>query len=162
MKPGTITFQANDKVDVFHIAEILENGIEASDETLLNVEDSDFESNKAWVSGRVPKMKPVNVDGDTTIINAWFKAESFDTPFVLRVYVECEMVEELESVQVDEKDAEEKEATRIWSRLRFIYDGAIHSSICSTASKAVGIQQVSLAASGLHCRSWQHNTDPCI
>ncbi|HQQ95764.1 MAG TPA: hypothetical protein PLX35_00810 [Cyclobacteriaceae bacterium] len=108
MGTGTVSFQANDKMDVFCVARVKEEGIEIPDEALIKVKDSQFDSDKAWVTGNVPKIKPVNVDGDTSIINAWFKGESFDVPFVITVYVECETVEELEVVVVDERTEEEQ------------------------------------------------------
>ena len=108
MGTGTVSFQANDMMDVFYVARVEEEGIEISDEVLIKVEDPQFDSDKAWVTGKVPKIKPVNVDGDTSIINAWFKGESFDVPFVITVYVECETVEELEVVVADEKTEEEQ------------------------------------------------------
>ena len=108
MGTGTISFQANDEMDVFCVARVEEEGIEISDEALIKVKDPQFDSDQAWVTGNVPKIKPVNVDGDTSIINAWFKGESFDVPFVIRVYVECETVEELEVVVADEKTEEEQ------------------------------------------------------
>lgn len=108
MGTGTVSFQANDMMDVFFVARVEEEGIEISDEALIKVKDPQFDSDKAWVTGNVPKIKPVNVDGDTSIINAWFKGESFDAPFVITVYVECETVEELEVVMADEKTEEEQ------------------------------------------------------
>ena len=108
MGTGTISFQANDEMDVFCVARVEEEGIEISDESLIKVKDPQFDSDKAWVMGNVPKIKPVNVDGDTSIINAWFKGETFDVPFVITVYVECETVEELEVVVADEKTEEEQ------------------------------------------------------
>lgn len=62
---GNISFQANDKMDVFHVAQVVNEGIEPSDNTLLQIEDSQFDSDKAWVTGNVPKLKPVHVEGDT-------------------------------------------------------------------------------------------------
>jgi hypothetical protein len=108
MGTGTISFQANDEMDVFCVARVEEEGIEISDESLIKVKDPQFDSDQAWVTGNVPKIKPVNVDGDTSIINAWFKGETFDVPFVITVYVECETVEELEVVIADEKTEEEQ------------------------------------------------------
>lgn len=108
MTLGTISFQASDKTDVFHVAQVREDGIEPSDETLLNVEDSQFDGDKAWVTGNLPKIRQVSIEGDTAIINAWFKADFFDKPFVISVYVECELSEELESVVADEKLEEDK------------------------------------------------------
>lgn len=103
MGTGTVSFQANDKMDVFYVARLKEEGIESSDESIIQVEYSQFESDKAWVTGNVPKMKPVHVEGDTSIINAWFKGETYENPFVITVYVECETAEELEGVIADEK-----------------------------------------------------------
>jgi hypothetical protein len=98
MRTGTVSFQANDKMDVFYVVNLQEEGVEPSDEALMQVEDSQFDSYKAWVTGNVPMIKPVHVEGDTSIINAWFKGETFDDPFTITVYVECETAEELEEV----------------------------------------------------------------
>ena len=108
MGTGTVSFQANDKMDVFYVARLKEEGIESSDESIIQVEDSQFESDKAWVTGNVPKMKPVHVEGDTSIINAWFKGETYQDPFVITVYVECETAEELEEVTADEEIEQDK------------------------------------------------------
>ena len=104
MSSGTVAFQANDKTDVFYLTRIEEAGIETSDEVLIQVEDPQFDSDKAWVTGNVPAIKPVHVEGDTSIIMGWFKGEVFNNPFVITVYVECETAEELEEVIVDEGD----------------------------------------------------------
>jgi hypothetical protein len=108
MGTGTVSFQANDKMDVFYVARLKEEGIESSDESIIQVEDSQFESDKAWVTGNVPKIKPVHVEGDTSIINAWFKGETYENPFVITVYVECETAEELEEVTADEEIEQDK------------------------------------------------------
>jgi hypothetical protein len=105
---GNISFQANDKMDVFHVAQVMNEGIEPSDNTLLQIEYSQFDSDKAWVTGNVPKLKPVHVEGDTSIINAWFKGETYENPFVITVYVECETAEELEEVTADEEIEQDK------------------------------------------------------
>ena len=105
---GNISFQANDKMDVFHVAQVMNEGIEPSDNTLLQIEDSQFDSDKAWVTGNVPRIKPVYVEGDTSIINAWFKGETYQDPFVIKVYVECETAEELEEVTADEVIEQDK------------------------------------------------------
>jgi len=112
MGTGTVSFQANDKMDVFYVAQVQEEGIEFSDEALSKVEDSQFDSDKVWVTGNVPKIKPVHVEGDTSIINAWFKGETFDNPFVITVYVECETAEELEEVTADEGIEQDKSERR--------------------------------------------------
>jgi hypothetical protein len=111
---GTISFQANDSTDVFHVAQIIEDGIDVSDEALLNVEDPQFDSDRAWVTGNVPKLREVNVEGDTSIINAWFKSESFDQPFAVRIYIACELSEELDEVTPDEsKEQRERKAAEL-------------------------------------------------
>lgn len=99
---GTISFQASDSMDVFLVSEVREDGVEASDEALLKVENAQFDSDKAWVTGRVPKIKPVHVAGDTATIQAWFRGEAFEKSFVITVYVECELTEELLAVDADE------------------------------------------------------------
>ncbi len=108
MGTGTVSFQANNKMDVFYVARLKEEGIESSDESIIQVENSQFESDKAWVTGNVPKIKPVHVEGDTSIINAWFKGETYQDPFVITVYVECETAEELEEVTADEEIEQDK------------------------------------------------------
>ena len=105
---GNISFQANDKMDVFHVAQVVDEGIEPSDNTLLQIEDSQFDSDKVWVTGNVPRIKPVHVEGDTSIINAWFKGETYQDPFVITIYVECETAEELEEVTADEEIEQDK------------------------------------------------------
>jgi hypothetical protein len=108
MGTGTVTFQANDKMDVFYVASVKEDGSETSDEALIQVEDSLFDSDKAWVTGKVPKIKSVHIEGDTSIINAWFKGETFDAPFMVTVYIECETAEELDEVTADEEIEQER------------------------------------------------------
>ena len=108
MGTGTVSFQANGKMDVFYVARLKEEGIESSDESIIQVENSQFESDKAWVTGNVPKIKPVHVEGDTSIINAWFKGETYENSFVITVYVECETAEELEEVTADEEIEQDK------------------------------------------------------
>lgn len=103
---GTISFQSNDSMDVFLVSEVREDGIETSDEAFLKVEDAQFDSDKVWVTGRVPKMKPVHVAGDTAVIQSWFKGDPDshrdEKSFVITVYVECELTEELIAVYADE------------------------------------------------------------
>lgn len=108
MGTGTVSFQSNDKMDVFYVAELQEDGIESSDEALNQIEDSQFDSDKAWVTGNVPKIKSVHVEGDTSIITGWFKDKSFEHPFLITVYVECETAEELDDVIADEEVERDK------------------------------------------------------
>jgi hypothetical protein len=102
MRLGTVTFQANDSRDIFYVADVIESGVEASDEVLLGIEDSQFESSLAFITGLVPKVNPVSIEGDTISVAAWFKADGFTDPFVVRVYVEYEETEELVGVKDEE------------------------------------------------------------
>lgn len=104
---GNISFQANDKMDVFYVAQVVKAGSSPAFGT-LQIEDLQFDGDKAWVTGDVPRLKPVHVEGDTSIINAWFKGETYQDPFVITVYVECETAEELEEVTADEEIEQDK------------------------------------------------------
>lgn len=106
---GTMNFQAQDKADVFLIAEVWANGLSMSDESLLNIEDAQFESDHAWVTGKVPKFKDVHVDGDNSLISAWFKGEHFERSFCITVYLEYEEVEQLIEVEPDQEASESQE-----------------------------------------------------
>ena len=101
---GTISFQANDSTDVFLVMEVREDGNETSDEVRMNIVDVQFDGDKAWVTGKVPRMKPVQVEGDTAIIQAWFKGEVFQDSFMITVYLEYELVEEIITVDADEAE----------------------------------------------------------
>lgn len=110
---GTLSFQTNDSSDVFLVEEVHENNVESSDENLIGMDDLQFDSDMPWITGRVPAMKPVTVEGDTTLIHAWFKGDpdSYrdDKPFVIRIYVEYEEAEELVAVETEkEQGADDK------------------------------------------------------
>jgi hypothetical protein len=103
---GLVSFQANDKTDVFHIAEIGENGVALSDEAMAGVADPQFESDAAWVTGKVPQFKAVNIEGDNVFVKAWLKGEKFTQPYTIRIYLEYEEAEELIGVEL-ERDMDE-------------------------------------------------------
>jgi hypothetical protein len=102
MRIGTVTFQANDSRDIFHVADVIEPGTSQSDEELIGIEDSQFESSRQFVTGHIPKLVPVSIDGDTCLVSAWFRGEMFSDAVVLRVYVEYEETEELLKVEAEE------------------------------------------------------------
>ncbi|PZR24517.1 MAG: hypothetical protein DI538_28150 [Azospira oryzae] len=91
----TVSFQANNNLDIFQVLEVREDDVELSDETLINVKDLQFDSDKPWVTGNVPQMIPVNVEGDTIMIYALLKVDRFDKAYTLRIYVEYEESETL-------------------------------------------------------------------
>lgn len=92
---GTVSFQANNSLDIFHVLEMRPEDEVISDEELIKVKDLQFDSDKPWVTGHVPKIIPVNVEGDTTVIHALIKAECFSDRYTLRIYLEYEDAEEL-------------------------------------------------------------------
>lgn len=90
---GTISFQANNSLDIFQVLEVRKEDEEISDEALIKVKDLQFDSDKRWVTGNVPELIPVNVEGDTIQVHALFKGECFDKEYKLRIYVEYEEAE---------------------------------------------------------------------
>lgn len=100
---GTISFQTNDNSDVFLVEEVRENNVEPSDENLMGIDDLQFDSEMPWITGRLPTMKSVSVEGDTRLIHAWFKGNKFDQSFVIRIYVEYEEAEELVAVETEKE-----------------------------------------------------------
>lgn len=91
----TVSFQANNSLDIFQVLEVREDDVELSDEALINVKDLQFDSYKPWITGNVPQMIPVNVEGDTIMIHALLKGDLFDKAYTLRIYVEYEETETL-------------------------------------------------------------------
>jgi len=106
MSTGTLTLQAHGREDVFHIAFVSPDGLESSDETLMQVEEPLFDSDKAWITGRVPQIKRVQVEGDSALITGWFKGETYTDPIVIKVYIECETAEELEGIEESDEQEE--------------------------------------------------------
>lgn len=94
---GTISFQANNSLDIFQVLEMRSEDSQVSDEALIKVKDLQFDSDKPWVTGNVPRMIPVNVEGDTIQVHALIKAECFSEPYTLRIYLEYEESEALVS-----------------------------------------------------------------
>lgn len=111
---GQVFFQSNDMKDVFQVIELYERGDDTPDEELMGIiADLQFHNAYEYVTGRVPKMFPVEIEGDTVSIRAWFRGEYFDAAFYLTVYVEYEETEELLTVEheekIDEKNSEPAE-----------------------------------------------------
>jgi hypothetical protein len=95
---GFITLQSNDHADIFFVSPVIYADETQSDEALIAVEDPQIDSDKPWMVGWMPQPVPVNIDGDSGVLHAWFKGEVFTEPYVIRVYIECELAEELKSV----------------------------------------------------------------
>jgi hypothetical protein len=109
---GTITFQANDRTDVFLVADVLDDADFVTDESLLQVNDPEFEIKMVSMTGSIPKMVPVNIEGGNVILQTFFKGEEYVDPFIIRVYIELEEAEELLSVEDGDNELEETNANR--------------------------------------------------
>jgi hypothetical protein len=94
-KLGTISLQALESTDVFLEADVYLDGITEAGEISATITEPGFDMDKAWVSGNVPKVIPVDVSGVSSVIYGWYKGSSHPGPFKLKVYVQYEEVEEL-------------------------------------------------------------------
>lgn len=101
---GQMSFQSNDSKDVFHVCDVIEPGIEAPDEIIMRINDFPYDGFEAWVTGKVPAIKTVYVEGDTAIINAWFRGEYFENKFFITVYVEYECAEEWVGIEPEREE----------------------------------------------------------
>jgi hypothetical protein len=106
---GVVTLQASDRMDVFHIAYIGSENIAISDEALMGIENEMPDHDKPWVTGKMPQLRPVQIDGDNIVIRAWFKGAEFQQPFTIRIYVEYEGAEEFIGVEPQRLPEEEKQ-----------------------------------------------------
>ena len=92
---GTITLQALDDSDIFLKADVYLDGVTDPAEALEEISEPGFEQDISWASGNVPKLMRVNVEGDASLIEGWFKGDNYTSPFRIQVYVEYEEVEEI-------------------------------------------------------------------
>ncbi|MCU0430710.1 MAG: hypothetical protein MUF42_12165 [Cytophagaceae bacterium] len=102
---GTIHFQSSDESDVFLVCHLLARSGEPDDETLLGIASLDFDQ-QPWITGKVPEPLPVLIDGDTSMINGWIRGQSFTLPYTIKIIVEYDEVETVESLppQVNSKE----------------------------------------------------------
>lgn len=96
---GTLTLQAMDDSDIFLKEDVYLDGLTDFGEAQCSIVPGEpgFEAGKAWETGSVPKMIPVLVEGDSSIILGWFKSDGFFPSYFLKVYIEYEEVEEMVS-----------------------------------------------------------------
>jgi hypothetical protein len=102
MRLGKLFFQSNGKEDVFLSVDVRPDGIVPTYESSNLIEPLQFDGDKAWINGEVPRIYPVNISADTAMLHCWFNGETFSNPFTIRIYIECELVEEI----VDQQEAE--------------------------------------------------------
>jgi hypothetical protein len=103
-----VTLQAHDSSDIFYMDFVTPHNIVLSDEALMGIEDSVVNSDKPWVSGKVPQLNPVQIAGDNVCVKAWFKGGVYNEPFTLTIYVEVEAAEEYIGTEPEHKQVEEE------------------------------------------------------
>lgn len=79
-----------DDSDVFVKEDIYLDGLKDFGDLQTEISEPGFEEEKAWVTGEVPKVMPVSVNGDTSVIYGWFRGEAFSASFYLKIYIEYE------------------------------------------------------------------------
>jgi hypothetical protein len=90
---GTVTLQAMDDADVFLKEDVFLDGTTDASELSTEISEPGFEDNLAYVTGKVPAVIPVSVNGDTSVIYGWFKGENFTSAYYLKIYIEYQEVE---------------------------------------------------------------------
>jgi hypothetical protein len=105
---GTVTLQAYDSSDIFYMDFVTPHNIVLSDEALMGIEDSLVNSDKPWVSGKVPQLNPVQIAGDNVCVKAWFKGGVYNAPFTLTIYLEVEAAEEYIGTELEHAQVEEE------------------------------------------------------
>jgi hypothetical protein len=93
---GIISFQSLDERDVFLKVDVqLEQNLQ-TDEGLWNMAALGFNTTKPWVGGKGAQPFTVDVDGDSGVIEGWFRGTMFPGLFLLKVYLLYEEVETTE------------------------------------------------------------------
>lgn len=94
-KVGTISLQALDRNDVFLKEDIYVDGEKELTTDDLLMAQPGFDKDKVWVTGNVPKLIPVMLDGDNPVIFGWVNSVSYPGPVLVKIYVQYEEVEQL-------------------------------------------------------------------
>jgi hypothetical protein len=110
---GTVTLQAHDSFDIFYMDFVTPTNVVPTDEALMGIEDSVVDSDKPWVTGKVPQLNPVQIAGDNVFLKAWFKGAVYTEPFRLNIYVEVEAAEEYIGMEPEHGKEEEEPVTII-------------------------------------------------
>lgn len=104
---GRLFFQSNGREDVFLSVDIRPQGIVPTYESINALTPVLFDLDKAWINGELPQAHPVSINSDTAMLHCWFNGENFTAPFTIRIYLECELVEEIvgeqEAIEVAER-----------------------------------------------------------
>jgi hypothetical protein len=99
---GTITLQALDDSDIFLKTDVYLDGVTDPAEALEEISEPGFEQDFSWANGSVPKVIKVNIEGNASIIEGWFKGNNYTSPFRIQVYVEYEETEEVIEYAMEE------------------------------------------------------------
>jgi hypothetical protein len=110
---GTVTLQAYDSTDIFYMDFVTPSNIVLTDEAQMGIEDTSIDSQKPWVTGKVPQLNPVQIAGDNVYLKAWFKGAKYSQPFKLNIYVEVEAAEEYFGTEPEHAQEEELPVTII-------------------------------------------------
>lgn len=110
---GTVTLQAHDSSDIFYMDFVTPTNIVLTDEAQMKIEDSSIDSQKPWVTGKVPQLNPVQIAGDNVYLKAWFKGAKYSQPFKLNIYVEVEAAEEYFGTEPEHAQEEKQPVTII-------------------------------------------------
>lgn len=84
-----------DSSDVFLDESLFLDGVTDNSESAAQLSEPGFGQSSAWITGQVPKMIPVCVEGDTSVVYGWLRTDQFSFRYTLRIYLICEEVEEL-------------------------------------------------------------------
>ena len=91
---GQLSFKANDKTDIFLVVDVYSPGIFPDDVDMMGISIDELDSSPEWITGLIQKKIPVDVDGDTSVIECIYKARDLQN-FELVICLEYEEVEEV-------------------------------------------------------------------
>jgi hypothetical protein len=95
-KLGKVAFQMLDESDLFLTAEIFTESNFQSDESIAQVDQIDFDGDKVWISGNVPKKIPLLQEGNAGSLQGWYLCHNLiSVPYTLNLFIEYEETAEL-------------------------------------------------------------------
>jgi hypothetical protein len=86
-KVGTVSLQSNESSDLFFQAEVFQNGNVFPDPNELVIQPFGANSEKAWITGKVPKAIMTNISGSTGSLMGWYKSVYNTYPYQVKIYV---------------------------------------------------------------------------
>lgn len=92
---GKVSFQANDKTDIFLVADVKGNGYMHSDEAFAGIATNSFEEEGEWLNGKGAGWYPVTVEGDTVTVLCTYRS-AMPALYMLRIYAVYRELEKLD------------------------------------------------------------------